>query len=187
MTIRLVTVFFVCLLPGALQAAENPVVKLNGGLEAQILSVGRNANHNQLTAAMKIVNKGKNTIFLLLVGNPLAMAVDNTGATSSWCQANGIASCRSDFRECAGVPKEVENSTPSLQSYTQIDPEAEITVTFAFGTSDSKGPLASVSANMAYRLVSDLSKEPGLSDKEKRQQIRGMSLSFPPASVADAK
>jgi len=63
----------------------------------------------------------------------------------------------------------------------------EITVNFVLAGYKSSGPLASLSANLAYRLVSDQAADAVLSDKDKRLQVHAMSLSFPLISVTDAK
>src|ERR1017187_7488045 len=67
------------LLVAAASAQEKPTVELNGGLEAQLLALGRNSKGSRpvLTAAVKITNKGQDNVFLLLFG-PVS-AVDDAG------------------------------------------------------------------------------------------------------------
>jgi hypothetical protein len=56
-------------------AQETPTVELNAGMQAQLLSLGRQGYG--LTAAVKITNKGQDHVFLLLFGAP--SAVDDAG------------------------------------------------------------------------------------------------------------
>jgi hypothetical protein len=54
-----------CLLLVTFAAAQEiPTVELNGGLQGQLLSFGRQGRF--LTAAVKITNKGQDHVFLLL-------------------------------------------------------------------------------------------------------------------------
>ncbi|HEV8413050.1 MAG TPA: hypothetical protein VGQ49_05620 [Bryobacteraceae bacterium] len=166
---------------------QSRIVKLNGGLEAEILTLGRDTLGYNLTTSLRISNKGKSTAYLLLIGNPVA--TDNTGGVfNNVDNLSGIASCRNvDYGLCIGAPKVVEGLTVPLQGYTQIDPDVEITINLRLNGSGSKGPLVSLSANVAYRLVSDSLKDETLSDLDKRKQLKLMSLSFPATSVTEAK
>jgi hypothetical protein len=184
---------FMCLLAAASASAQqSSVVKLNGGLEAEILSLGRSADHQFVTISMRISNRGKDTAYLMLVGKEAA--TDNKGGVFNWRYSiSGIAECglnNAQPTQCVGIPRVVDNYSVSLQSYTQIDPERDIVVNFRLrGDSGaaSDGPLVSFSANVAYRLVSDPLKDATLSDTEKQKQVKMMSLSFPPETVVDAK
>src|ERR1035438_8759323 len=81
-----------CLLLVATAAAqETPTVELNGGMQGQLLSLGRQGYG--LTAAVKIANKAQDHVFVLLFGAP--SAVDDAGVRFDVMQAiNGVAFCR---------------------------------------------------------------------------------------------
>jgi hypothetical protein len=49
--------------------AQSQSIHLNEGLQAQIVSVGRDRTFHNLTLAMTLTNKGKNTIYLLLLNS----------------------------------------------------------------------------------------------------------------------
>src|SRR4051794_15033316 len=59
--------------------AQNRTVKLNGGLEAEVLTAGRSASQTTLSLSIKIANKGSSSAYLLLLGYPLV--TDNTGGS----------------------------------------------------------------------------------------------------------
>jgi hypothetical protein len=165
--------------------AQSHTVKLNGGLEAEVISIGRSADHVSLNISMNIANKGSSTAYLLLVGNPVVN--DNTGGTfNSFHGVSGLASCGWAFDACIGVPRERDNMTVALDHFTMIDPGVEIVVNMRFSSNGSKGPLITFSADLAYRL-GDQTKDANIPDTDKRKQIRRMTLSFPPMSVTEAK
>ena len=165
---------------------EAPTLKLNGGLEAQLISIGRNKEHNTVTIAAMIKNNGINTAYLMLAGAP-PMATDNTGTKYSSRSFGGVTACPSldnGYTElCIGVTKTQENITPPLQSFTQIDPKTELMVNFELVGNSGNGPLMTFAATFMSRFVSDPVKDSTLSEKEKRQQIHLMNLSFTPAPV----
>jgi hypothetical protein len=179
---------------GADQGADQgDTVKLNGGLEATILQVGRSKDHKYVTVSLRIANKGTSTAYLLLVDRPLA--TDNTGAAFDQKQnVSGIADCNNypasgwPNAGCLGIPQK-NNTTVPLQSFTTIEPNTgPISVSFrlsSFGPGD--GPLISFSANIYLRLVSDPLKDDTLSDAQKYGQFRLMTLSFPPRRVTEAQ
>jgi hypothetical protein len=166
-------------------AAEGNTVKLNGELEARVITLGRGANHQSLNITMNIANKGSNSAYLLLVGSPVV--VDNTGSTFQSLQAvSGLALCRADFPLCIGVPNEREGITVPVENFTVIDPGVDVVVNFVFYGNGSKGPLISFSGDLAYRLA-DQAKDMNTSHPDKLKQVRRMNLSFPPLPVTDAR
>jgi hypothetical protein len=179
----------VYLLAPTFLVAQTPL-KLNGGLEAEVLSLGRSADHQFVTISMRISNTGKNTAHLLLVGKEAA--TDNKGGVYNWRYSiSGLAECGSNNSQpmvCAGIPRVTNDTVPS-QGYTQIDPDKNIVVNFRLrGDSGaaSDGSTISFSANVAYR-VSDPVKDDAMSEADKQKQVRMMTLSFPPRVVTDVK
>ena len=186
---------FSALLTGVLfnasaRSEDTRALKLNGGLEARILTVGRSPDRTVLTASMAIANKGKSTVYLLLLFPPFA--VDSTGGFfDRFPVVSGIATCSRDgfnkFSPCFGIPK-IDSHTVPLQSFTAIEPDVEVTIVMKLSSWEaSTGPLASISVSLAYRLVDDHLKDASLDDAEKYRQFRTMNLSFPPSPVIDAK
>jgi hypothetical protein len=172
--------------------AQTRTVKLNGGLEAEILSLGRSKEHDRLTVHIRIRNLGKNTAELLLVRNPL-VATDNTGGAFDRPETvSGIAVCNNGgwpSAACLGIPRASDYTVP-LQGLTQLDPNpdpgAGITVNLLLA-GHGDGPLVSFSANVFFRLVADPIKNATLTDAEQYRQFRLMSLSFPSMPVTDGK
>jgi len=179
----------VCLMLAGVVGAQPAPVKLNAGLEADILSLGRSADHRYLTISMKISNKGKDTVYLMLVGRE--MATDNKGGVfDSRSNIAGIAECGYLGREpaaCVGIPKGTNPPPQPMQAYTEIDPDRDIVVNFRLSGSASDGPLVSFAARMAYRVVSDPQKDATLDEADKQKGVRMMSLSFPPRTVTESK
>jgi hypothetical protein len=170
---------------------ENPVVNLNGGLQAQIISAGMNAKwplHPSLTMSIKITNTGKTTAFLLLYGLP--SMIDDAGGQFDIKSVTGVAYCPGpqsnppSIRRCVGIPPtENDNSLFSPRGYTQIDPDRSITATFfAIGTSNT-GTNLIFSEDIAYRVVNDTAKDADLSDAEKLKHVQLGTLSFPPVAI----
>jgi hypothetical protein len=167
-------------------------VKLNGGLEAEILSLGRSKDHRFLTVHVRMRNLGKNTAELALAGLPLA--TDNSGGAFRDLESiSGIATCKYDgnfpLSACLGIPEE-PRLVLALQGFTQIDPNpdpsAGITINMRL-IGQSEGPLVSFSANLFFRFLADPAKNATLKDAEQYKQFRLMSLSFPSMPVTDAK
>jgi len=174
--------------------AQSRVVKLNGGLEAEILGLGRSKDHRLLTMHVRTRNLGKNTAELLLISTPI-VATDNTGG--AWAlrggdPVSGIAVCRNGqiaAPVCLGIPeKRNDCDFVPLQGFTQLDPNpgAGITVNLRL-SGEGDGPLVSFSANLFFRLIADPVKNATLSDEAQYRQFRMMSLSFPSMPVTDAK
>jgi hypothetical protein len=170
--------------------AQNTMVKLNGGLDATLLKVGRTKDHRYLTLSVRISNRGPDTAFLLLVGEPAATD-DSGGIFKSASDITGIAHCAYGNwapSYCLGIPTKV-NWTVPIQSFTQIDPrsdpDAGIVVNFRlYGQGD--GPAISFSAEIYARFVRDLAVDDTLPDAAKFKQFRLMTLSFPPVRVTEA-
>jgi hypothetical protein len=168
---------------------QSQAIHLNGGIQAQLVSVGRDKTFHYLTVSMTLANTGKNTIYLLLLpGVPSTgpKAQDNAGSTFVYRSASGIAICPSyDTTWCIGVPTVIQGGTPPLQSWMELDPNTSpVTLNFQLSTNqDSQGPLASFSCTFASRVVSDPRREDTLTEKQKRDRIHLMNLSFPPTPV----
>jgi len=163
---------------------ENPTVDLNGGLQAQIISVGVNPKLPSLTMSIKISNKGKSTAFLLLYGEP--SMIDDAGGKFDIRTVTGVAYCPglTGVPLCVGIPRADSNNTFSPRGYTQIDPDRSITATFwAIGESNITGTNLIFSENIGYRLVNDPAKDADLSDAEKLKQVQLGTLSFPPVAI----
>jgi hypothetical protein len=102
---------------------EPPTVELNGGMQGQLLSLGR--RNYVLTAAVKITDKGQDHVLLLLFGAP--SAVDDASVGFELPQAvNGVAFCRGPNinprapRLCVGLPKVDDENLFPLQGYTEF-------------------------------------------------------------------
>ena len=183
---------FVFLLFASSLSAQTHTVKLNGGLEAELLTLGRSENHKYLTLSMRMTNKGKNVAYLLLVGSPVA--TDNIGEVFNRVDTvGGIAYCDPyggrRQSQCWGVPGKIDITVP-FQTWTRIDPDPDIKVIINMRLSafhESQGPLISLSAYLAYRLVSDPLQDAATSDSDKAKQVNAMTLSVPAMSVTDAK
>lgn len=163
--------------------AGSALINVGGGLQARVVSIGRDKSFRNLTVTMTLENKGKDVIYLLLIpeGYRSPRAVDNTGVDFRYVNGSGIAACEySVTSQCIGVPDVVPNITPPLQAWTELDPgDGPVTLNFDLTSTsqESHGPMASFSSLVAYRLVSDPSRDNDLSDKEKRQQIHTRNLS----------
>jgi hypothetical protein len=178
--------------------APGRAVKLNGGLEAEVISIGRSKDHRSLTISVLLSNKGKNAAYLLLAGTPIVN--DNTGTTFNLLdQVGGLAYCPKSANTrwtpstCVGLGGDTGPTTP-IQGFTQLDPNpdpnAGITINFYFriiGGGESTGPMVSLSADILCRFVTDPVKDATLTDKEQYRQFRLMTLSVPAVPVTDAK
>ena len=174
----------------AQKPAENPTVDLNGGLQAQIITVGmntRNALHPSLTMSVKITNGGKSTAFLLLYGVP--SLIDDAGGQFEIKSVTGVAFCPGpqsnppSTQLCIGIPRVVDGVVFSPRGYTRIDPGRSITANFfAIGTSNTGGNLI-FSEDIAYRLVDDPAKDADLPDAQKLKQLQLGTLSFAPTAI----
>jgi hypothetical protein len=170
---------------------QNPTVELNGGLEAQLLTLGRDAR-SILTAAVRITNKGQDHVFLLFIGPP--SAVDNAGGVFDFQSVNGVAFCRGtqnppSTRVCIGKPMDEKYLSP-LQGYTEIEPGKSIRVNIVMRAAyGSKGEQVSLSAEIAYRLVkdADLAKDADVPDQQKLKALRIGTMSFEPVAVNQVK
>jgi hypothetical protein len=189
MTPRAIGAAFLLVVAAAAQKSDdNPTVELNGGMTAQLLTLGRDSSGVRpvVTAAVKITNTGKNYVLLMIYGAP--SAIDDGGVKFDGDISggvSGIAWCQTRPAErCIGIPE--ATSAFALQNYTEIDPERSVTIHFKMQTPSltSKGKRVSVSAEIAYRLVSDLTKD-DVSDAQKLKQVRKGNLSFEPVSVTD--
>jgi hypothetical protein len=168
--------------------AQTKSIKLNGGLEAQVASIGRDKTFHELTVSITLANRGKNTIYLLLLpGVPsTGPKAQDAGITFFYMGSSGVAICgSSSTAACIGIPRIVDTETPPLQSWTELDPDTSaVTVNFQLGTShESHGHLASFSCAFAYRAVSDPKMDDTLTETQKRERIQTMNLSLPPTPV----
>jgi hypothetical protein len=190
MTKRICTIFLGNLIIASSLGAQNPVVKLNGGLEASVLKIGRSKDNRRLTISLRLANKGTSTAYLLLVGDPLA--TDNTGGSfKDYPVVNGLTYCHYGnwaTTYCLGIPQKVDWTVP-LQNFTELDPNpdpaAGITVNLILA-GQGDGPVVSFSSQVYLRLVKDPLADDPLPDAAKYKQFRLMTLSFPPTRVEDA-
>jgi TolB-like protein len=161
-------------------ASVGRVVNLNGGLQAQLLSLGREGRI--ITTAVKVTNTGQSSVFLILRG--YASAIDDGGVKfegSSGDAVSGVTWCYQPLATC------LNPTFLPLQNYTEIDPGRSITVhlKLAAPSPTSKGKTISISAEIAYRLVNDLNKDGDVSDAQKVKQVRTGNMSFEPAPVKE--
>src|ERR1039457_4176583 len=149
--------------------------ELNGGLHAEVISLGRNNEGPRpvLTASIKITNTGTNYVYLLFIGTPAA--VDENGVKFDQFRSgvSGAAYCNmSPAQTCAGIPD--ESRYYPLRGHTEIDPGKSITVLMSLSTftHESKGDYISLAGEYAYRIVNDRNSDVELSAKDKlRHQI----------------
>ena len=187
-TIAILTSLVLSFTKASATEVQSAPINLNGGLQAQVLSVGRDKTLHHLTASMTLQNKGKNTIYLLLLfgpGNP--SADDNTGAGFNYQGSSGVPVCPAfgSIPSCIGVPDIIRGQTPPLQSWMEIDPDTSAALNFQLYTGqESHGPLASFSCTFAYRVVSDPVRDDTLTEEQKRQRIHVMNLSFPSTTIS---
>lgn len=166
--------------------AEGQLIKLNGGLEAEILALGRDKSRQHVTVSLKLSNAGQNIAFLALSFDPAPVANSNTGGhyVISMQSVSGIAKCGNvPAAECMGSGAPI-HALP-FQSWTELDPGTNTVINMVLFGGGNTGPLMSFSASVLYRLESDTVKDDTLSESQKRQQVRSMSLSFGPTLVVD--
>jgi hypothetical protein len=187
--IAMLLVSFLVLRASTIRAQSQPI-NLNGGLQAQVGTVGRDKTFHALTVSMTLMNKGKNTIYLLLLtGHGYPNAVDNSGAAFAYETAGGVAVCPllNATPQCIGVPDIIQGQTPPLQAWMELDPDSSpVSLNFQLylaTVQESHGSLASFSCIFAYRAVSDPVRDGGLTESQKRQQINLVNLSFPSTPV----
>lgn len=166
-------------------SAQSRVVRLNGGLQAEVLTLGRNVNHTQVTLSVRILNQSRGTAYLALIGNPTV--TDNEGGSLlAVLKCGGLVQCPWGLA-CFGSPRIVEGQTLPIQGFTQIDPGVDITATMVMFNGKVDGPLLTFSGEVAYRIVLDTGRDATLPDSEKYKQFRVMGLTFPSMSVTEAK
>jgi len=190
MTRKALPILLGCLILASSGAAQTATVKLNGGLEATVLQIGRTRDHRYLTLSLRISNKGSSTAYLALVDVPTA--IDNTGGIfNAFPIVSGITYCYHGSAApsyCLGMPEKVDWTVP-MQNFTQLDPNpdpsAGITVNFRLN-GQGEGPLVSFSTHLYLRLVNDALKDEAVPEAAKYKQFRMMTLSFPPMRVQDA-
>ena len=184
---RVVWLVVVCagllLLPAAAQN-DRPTVQLNGGMTAQLLSVTRDqtGNYPGISAAVKITNAGQDRVSLIFTGAP--SVIDDTGVEFHGT-ISGVGWCRNVARQCIGFPS-AYYAFP-VQQYTQLDPGTSVTALFnlpAGGRANSSRSI-SLSAEMAYRVVSDPARDASLSNAQKLQQVTMGSVGFGPVAITD--
>jgi hypothetical protein len=171
------------ILPGSMgnnSKITMPLVKFSGGLEAVISSAGRSKDLKNVSVAMTLINRGRNTLFLTLAGPTSAQ--DNNGGFYRLHSASGISLCPTNYnvKSCITTPD-------VLLGMTQIDPGNQVNLAFSLFGVQSKGPLISFSTALVGRIVSDLEKDVPLSDEEKKKQLRSFSLSSPPVKLVEAQ
>jgi hypothetical protein len=180
-----VSLALLLVLPAAAQSSgDKPTVELSGGMRAQLLSFARNPNGGPagITATVKITNISKDYLFLLFTGAP--SGVDDAGATIQG-KVSGVGWCRNASPQCIGVPSPYY-AFP-LQQYTEIDPGTSVTALFTMPltTTAIANRRVSLSAELAFRSVSDLAKDADLSDHQKLQQVRMGNLGFDAVTITE--
>jgi hypothetical protein len=171
-------------------------IKLNGGLEATILSLGRNKRNSDLTVSVRIRNMGKNIAYLAGVLQQSG-AVDNTGVHFQGYRMWGVANCNANSSNpasiCLGIGNENCCKIP-IQSFTRLDPSPQsssmadgIVINFVFTSNGahSDGPFVSMSMNLLCRFVQDADVDQTLSENDQYRQFRLMTLSFPAQLVTE--
>jgi len=184
-TAKVIGLGLLLVLAAAAQSSDDkPTVELSGGMKAKLLSFARSPNGGPagITATVKITNTGKDYVFLLFTSAP--SGVDDQGATIQG-KVSGVGWCRNASPQCIGVPS-TYYAFP-LQQYTEIDPGTSVTALFTMPvtTTAIAGKRVSLSAEMAFRLVSDLAKDADLSDRQKLQQVRMGNLGFDAVTITE--
>jgi hypothetical protein len=163
---------------------DKPTVELNGGMTAQLLSLSRDPNGRDITAAVKVTNTGTNHVSLMISGTP--SAVDDAGVSFLAGTVSGVGWCRNRTAQCIGTTY-VETAFP-LQQYTEIDPGTSVTAFFRLpvpsGGASSKR--LSLSAEMAYRIVNDPTTDADLSTRKKLEQVHMGNLGFDPVTITES-
>lgn len=155
-----------------------PTITLNGGMEAQIDSIGRNEEGDHVAISLILSNNGKNTFYIACIGPTSAQ--DNAGGDYTCQQITGIYSDGFFFQFQNDQPKK-------LQQFTQMDPGTSITLNFKMEGKKSKGNVMSFSTLFATRIVSDPIKDETLSTDDKIKGVRTMNVSFPSMPVTEKK
>jgi hypothetical protein len=172
--------------------ADVIAVTLNGGLKAQLVSVGRDTGARPvINAVVKITNAGKDYAFLMFYGS--VSAIDEAGISFEPPSeaVTGVGYCNTVPAErCIGKPDMTLAFSP--QSYTLIEPGNSVTAHFRLVASPGAAGKASrgnvsLSAQYGYRLVkaADMEKDADIGDAQKLRQVRTGNMSFPPAPVAE--
>jgi hypothetical protein len=165
-------------------SAQGKIARLSGGLEAAVGFVGRDARGGQLTVSMRLLNKIGTPVQLILASRPAA--IDNAGGSYQIQQFSGLAQCpmfASSVSDC------MRPSVAPLDTYTQLDPGHDITLTFSFSAraEPTRATLASLSTILIYRIVQDAIADGTLSDEERRRGLRTMNLSVPDHPITDGR
>jgi hypothetical protein len=171
--------------------------RLNGGLEATILHMGRSRDTTSLSVSLRIRNTGKAIAYLAIIGHQVNV-IDNSGVHFDYRSVNGIANCKIGPSDppaaCLGIPGDFYQIP--MQSFTRLDPSTPdaagsdgiiVNLTFSTNGPRSEGPFISLSGNMFYRLVKDADVDDTLSERDQYKQFRLMSLSFPPQLVTESR
>jgi hypothetical protein len=163
------------------------VVKLNGGLEAKMESLTRNPKRGRLTAVLRIENRGPDTAFLMLAGP--GPGLSGGGDTIIWTGVKGLTACPSlrdhHLPSCIGLNAKSERLVAPLEQFTVVEAGRGIAVTFEFGSNpNSNSPVLTFASTLIYRFTAP-TREPVLTEREKRSQLRPMNMSFPSVLVVD--
>jgi hypothetical protein len=167
--------------------AQQSTTTSAAGLEASVEFIGRDRSGSRLTVNLRIANKSANTVSVLLVGYPLA--IDNGGTGYHLDRIGGVMTCSHDVEMCSGRSA---LGYVDIDSYTQIDAGTVATVNMTFesdkqGTTEGKGPLASVSAILLYRVIRDQAEDERLPDEARRRALRTMNLSIRNHPITQSK
>ena len=181
-----------CLLLAASAAAqEKPKVAVNGGLQAEIVSMARQGQWT-VTAQVRLTNTSQNTAFILIMGIPTA--VDEAGMHYDRLQGvSGVAFCEGPHevppraRTCLGLPKVEPQFLFPMQGFTEIDPDksALVNISIVACCNGPSGGKAKLALELAYRIVKpeDVDKDPDIPEAERRKRVRISSVDFPPQEV----
>lgn len=175
------------------RTASSVRIKLNAGLEAELVSVGRQKGGYYITVAMRLSNGGPAPVQIALVG-PTPMGTDDAGTsyTMPIGRFSGAAMCRelgvSYVAAClTGEQIGGHSFAIPMQAFTQLDPGTTATLSFELNGREGTGRQFSFSSVFAYRVVPDALADETTQEAVRRKQFKTMSISFPPYPITDQK
>ena len=184
-----IVVFSLLAFAAAAQEQDKRLVELNGGLTAQLLSLGRDTSGRPtITAAVKIANTGKDYVFLMVYGSISAIDEGGVKFEPPGDAVSGIAWCETSPAErCIGIPSG-SNAFP-IQQYTEIDPGKAVTahLRLVAPTGSKSVGRVSIVTQIGYRVVKevDIQNDDVLSDTQRIKQVRTGSISFEPIPATE--
>lgn len=190
--------FASCLLLAGVATAQDdkkPKVQVNGGLQAEIVSLARQGQWT-ITAQVRLTNTSQNTAFILIMGIPTA--VDDAGMRydrlpGGGAAVSGVAFCEGPHevppraRACLGLPKVEPQFLFPMQGFTEIAPDksALANISIVACCNGPSGGKAKLAFELAYRMVKpeDVDKDPDIPEADRRKRVRISSVDFPPQEV----